>query len=304
MRRRVLCCTQKEFPCLCNRNAKCQVTSDGGQIRRRPSTSADVPSMTMLGRPGAFHIGRRAVLRVIRPISTTPAPTFDLEAIRIEIIAEHSLANTATTAPITSPSASPPPSALYDSPSAQWHWLDRELSSNVAGETGAVCIYDGASSALAIRASMPNFAQTLLSPPQQATLDFVDEHRAAEQSHLDLFNELLPTHKHTRLLPMWRLAGFALGFAPALVSDKWLFRTVEAVETFVEEHYGEQIGPLRAHGRCPLLVELLEHCCADEVHHKEDAAERSGGTPASLERAWMVVVRVGSAVAAELARRV
>mmetsp|Transcript_50165 Transcript_50165/g.166117 ORF Transcript_50165/g.166117 Transcript_50165/m.166117 type:complete len:104 (+) Transcript_50165:536-847(+) len=103
---------------------------------------------------------------------------------------------------------------------------------------------------------------------------------------------------------MWRAAGFALGFAPALVSDRALFKTVEAVETFVEEHYGEQIGPLKVHGRCPQLVALLEHCCADEVHHKEDAARRAGAHESLLERAWMAVVRFGSAVAAEAARRV
>ena len=138
-----------------------------------------------------------------------------------------------------------------------------------------------------------------------ATLQFIESHRAAEQSHLDLFVALLPEHKQTRLLPLWRMAGFTLGLAPALVSDRALFLTVEAVETFVEAHYHEQIEPLRLHGRCPELVALLEHCCADEVHHKDDAAERSGGgQPNALERAWRALVKLGSAVAAELARRV
>ena len=141
--------------------------------------------------------------------------------------------------------------------------------------------------------------------PCAETLQFVEEHRAAEQSHLDLFQDLLPAHRHTRLLPIWRLAGFALGFAPALYSDRALFRTVEAVETFVEVHYHEQIGPLREHGRCPRLVELLEHCCADEVHHKNDATRRAGeGDITWPERVWMEVVKIGSAVAAEVARRV
>ena len=107
------------------------------------------------------------------------------------------------------------------------------------------------------------------------------------------------------------MAGFCLGFAPALVSDRWLFLTVEAVETFVEEHYTlEQIHPLRkqeAAVSAPHLIALLEHCCADEVHHKEDAAKRAGGEPGAgrtlVERAWMAIVRVGSAVAAEAARR-
>lgn len=104
---------------------------------------------------------------------------------------------------------------------------------------------------------------------------------------------------------MWRIAGFSLGFAPAFISDRALFMTVEAVETFVEEHYHEQIGSLRAHGRCPALLALLEHCCADEVHHKEDAAARraGGGEATAIEHAWMSLVRMGSAVAAEIARR-
>ena len=220
------------------------------------------------------------------------APSFDLEAIRNEIIAEHALHTAAALLkPAMSPSTFQNPG--YDDRGAPWFWLDRELSSNVAGETGAVCIYDGAACALALRSS------TL-----PTTLQFVEEHRAAERAHLDLFAALLPTHKHTRLLPAWRAAGFALGFAPALLSDRALFLTVESVETFVEVHYGEQIGPLKEEGRCPRLVELLEHCCADEVHHRDDAQARRGhGAPNALERAWMAVVRLGSAVAAEVARR-
>ena len=92
----------------------------------------------------------------------------------------------------------------YDDAAAPWLWLDRELSSNIAGETGAVCIYDGAAFALSLRGST--------SP---STLAFVEEHRAAEQSHLELFEALLPEHKRTRLLPIWRIAGFTLGFLPS-----------------------------------------------------------------------------------------
>lgn len=90
-----------------------------------------------------------------------------------------------------------------------------------------------------------------------------------------------------------------------------LFLTIEAVETFVEEHYGEQIGPLsqpsveNGGAHCPNLLALLRHCCEDEIHHKEDAASRvGGGSRTRLEQAWMSVVRIGSAVAAEIARRV
>jgi 3-demethoxyubiquinol 3-hydroxylase len=218
------------------------------------------------------------------------APQFRLDAIRDELMREHALA-TASLGLAATP---------YSDACARWAWLDREMSSNVAGETGAVCIYDGAAFALRLRGGA-----------NPATLRFVEEHRAAERSHLELFAELLPEHKHTRLLPLWRVAGFGLGFLPTLISERALFLTVEAVETFVELHYHVQIDPLRAHGRCPQLVALLEHCCADEVHHKEDAAARAGGMGQSLaerttmlERAWMALVQLGSTVAAEVARRI
>ena len=60
------------------------------------------------------------------------------------------------------------------------------------------------------------------------------------KSTLDLFKALIPPHKHTILLPVWRVAGFTLGLLPTLAGDRALFVTVEAVETFVEEHYHEQ----------------------------------------------------------------
>ena len=196
-------------------------------------------------------------------------------------------------------------SESYEMPHAPWYWLDKEMSSNVAGETGAVCIYDGAAKALEVR------SKWLGVQVEDATLQFIDEHRAAEAEHLRLFLELIPPAKHTQLLPIWRIAGFSLGFLPALVSDRALFVTVEAVESFVEEHYGEQIAPLLVHGRCPELVSLLQYCCADEVHHKEDAALRASNAAGAsrvdarsfAERIWMRVVHVGSAVAAEAARR-
>jgi len=190
----------------------------------------------------------------------------------------------------------------WEAPGAAWHWLDRELSSNLAGETGAVAIYDGAAAGLRLRA-----AAGIGGSSEPAALGFIREHRAAEAAHLALFEALLPEGKRTRLLPVWRVAGFALGFAPACVSPRALFVTVEAVETFVEEHYLAQITPLRLEGRAPELARLLEHCCEEEVHHRHDAARRAAADGAAshtlVEGGWAAVVRAGSAVAAECARR-
>lgn len=190
----------------------------------------------------------------------------------------------------------------YQKSNATWHWLDRELSSNVAGETGAVYIYKGALAAM-----------QLVPPQKEEALAFCQEHMENEAAHLRLFEAIVHKSKQTVLLPVWRMAGWTLGFLPTLIGgSRGLYVTVEAVETFVEEHYQEQIVPLKEQkGGCmsPELVRLLEHCCEDEVHHKEDAARMLLG-PGQREfsawwvRPWSSIVRTGSIVAAALARRV
>lgn len=186
----------------------------------------------------------------------------------------------------------------YLKPSANWHWLDKEMSSNFAGETGAVHIYKGALAALSIR------------PINDDVLEFCQSHMANEVSHLQMFEYIVPDGKRTKLLPVWKLAGFTLGFFPTLLAgSRALYVTVEAVETFVEEHFQEQIIPLKKQNACPELVQLLEHCCEDEVHHKEDAARRllnqeNPGIDGFWVQPWTSIVKGGSALAAEIARRI
>ena len=60
----------------------------------------------------------------------------------------------------------------YGERGSRWYWLDRELSSNVAGETGAVFIYVGARQALRLRG---------IGGDSEA---FCSEHVAAERAHL------------------------------------------------------------------------------------------------------------------------
>eukprot|EP00593_Proboscia_inermis_P002823 CAMPEP_0171297872 /NCGR_PEP_ID=MMETSP0816-20121228/6619_1 /TAXON_ID=420281 /ORGANISM="Proboscia inermis, Strain CCAP1064/1" /LENGTH=191 /DNA_ID=CAMNT_0011772471 /DNA_START=150 /DNA_END=725 /DNA_ORIENTATION=+ len=187
---------------------------------------------------------------------------------------------------------------------AKWHWLDKELSSNVAGETGAVYIYKGALAAIALRSDITNEAR-----------DFVKDHMTNESAHLSSFQSVVPNHKHTRLLPAWRAAGWTLGFIPTVLGgSNALYVTVEAVESFVEEHYQHQIGRLKdpaVEDKCVELVRLLEHCCADEVHHKEDAVEKllvgvdkNEKFKAWWRSPWSKLVHIGSLTAAEIARRI
>jgi len=251
--------------------------------------------------PDVFTLGRKtglsAAARSCASATAGAVPTnvqqrldLDIPRCREEVRRVHSAAERLATGALA-----------YSEPRARWHWLDRELSSNIAGETGAVYIYHGASAGLSLRAVFGGSRGTELT---EAEL-FVREHLRAEAEHLALFEELLPESKRTRLLPLWRTAGWLLGFLPSLLSPRLLFHTIAAVEAFVEEHYMAQILPLERDGRSPELVKLLRACCADEVHHKEDAQRRAGAEPPSLPvRVWRRIVGVGSAVAADVARRV
>ena len=45
----------------------------------------------------------------------------------------------------------------------------------------------------------------------------------------------------SKLIQIWKLSGLILGFIPTIISPKCLYYTVDAVETFVEEHYNEVV---------------------------------------------------------------
>jgi demethoxyubiquinone hydroxylase (CLK1/Coq7/Cat5 family) len=130
----------------------------------------------------------------------------------------------------------------------QWRTCQRTLSdlrSDHAGETGAVAIYKGAQWAMSLSPSKYSSDAT----------QFVQEHVVTEQGHLDMITKLLDPVDRSKLLPAWRVAGWCLGALPTLVSEKALFCTVEAVETFVELHYDGERDYSSQH-----------YCCCPDVH--------------------------------------
>ena len=84
--------------------------------------------------------------------------------------------------------------------------IKRMIRVDQAGEYGAVRIYQGQLSVLGAAASAPAI-----------------EHMAEqERRHLDVFNKLIPQHRvrPTALLPLWHVAGFALGKGTAMLGEK------------------------------------------------------------------------------------
>ena len=178
--------------------------------------------------------------------------------------------------------------ATAETPTPTAVWLERELRSDHAGESGAVAIYAG----------------ILFATRDPAVRAFAAAHQATEAEHLALIETVLPAARRSRLVGLWRVAGFATGFLPALAGPRAVYATIASVETFVDAHYQAQIDRLTAEGIEPELTALLERCRQDEVHHRDEAQAAFAGPPGALLGLWCRLVGAGSAHAVKIARRI
>ncbi len=181
----------------------------------------------------------------------------------------------------------PPTPPAGAAPQILPEWLIGELRSDHAGETGAVMIYRG----------------ILAFSRDPAVRDFATRHGQTEQGHLDLLEGLLPGPLQSWLLPIWRVAGFLTGALPALVGSRAVYATIDAVETFVDHHYQQQIDRLDAEAILPEIRALLAQCQEEEVHHRDEARDAATAPLGALLRAWAWLVGHGSAAAVHAARR-
>ncbi len=164
-----------------------------------------------------------------------------------------------------------------------------DLRTDHAGETGAICIYRG----------VLQFAR------DPALRAFAQRHLATEQTHLQQIEGWLPKANRSRLLPVWRLAGWLTGALPALAGPHAVYATIETVEQFVDQHYEEQVRRLEAHPELRSLRLTLIECQGDEVAHRNEAAAARGPDKASvLLRAWCWLVSVGSKQAVGVCRHI
>jgi ubiquinone biosynthesis monooxygenase Coq7 len=109
-----------------------------------------------------------------------------------------------------------------------------------------------------------------------------------------------PEHR-TRLLPLCRWAGWLTGALPALITAPAVYRTIEAVETFVDGHYLEQIVALNQDSKYHELKSLLEQCREDEISHRNDARARLAGH-GLIGKLWSGLIAQGSSLGVNLAK--
>jgi ubiquinone biosynthesis monooxygenase Coq7 len=162
-----------------------------------------------------------------------------------------------------------------------------DLRTDHAGETGAVQIYRG----------------ILAVTRDPALRAFAARHLETERSHLAQIEQWIPAAHRSRLLFLWRPAGWLTGALPALFGPRAVHATIEAVETFVDRHYAEQVVRLAGQATLAPLRDLLEACRRDEVAHRDEAAAQAPRAPGFVLRSWARVVGSGSALAVRVCRR-
>lgn len=128
-----------------------------------------------------------------------------------------------------------------------------------AGELGAVHIYRGQRAVFDAVPGREDLAGRLA------------EMEGHEARHLAAFDALLTERqvRPTLLAPLWRVGGFALGAATALLGERAAHACTEAVETVIEGHYAGQIEELQP--REPTLAEALSEFRDEELAHRDEA---------------------------------
>ena len=124
-----------------------------------------------------------------------------------------------------------------------------------------------------------------------------------EERHLQRFDALMAERgvRPTALQPLWKAAGFALGAATALMSEKAAMACTDAVETEIDRHYGRQLEELGDSD--PELASDIAAFRAEELEHRDTA--RAHGAAETIGYPLMTAaIRAGCRLAIGLSKRI
>jgi ubiquinone biosynthesis monooxygenase Coq7 len=165
--------------------------------------------------------------------------------------------------------------------------VGRMLRVDHAGEYGAARIYAGQLAVLRRSDRAP----------------VLREMQAQEQQHLERFADLIVRRRvrPTAMLPLWHLAGFALGAATAALGERAAMACTVAVEDAIEAHYAGQIAALD--DTEPELRATLEKFRDDELAHR-DIGLRHGAEQTPGYRLLSAAIRRGCRMAIRISERI
>ncbi|OUW06239.1 MAG: hypothetical protein CBD16_00350 [Betaproteobacteria bacterium TMED156] len=163
------------------------------------------------------------------------------------------------------------------------------MRSNHAGETGAVWIYKGANCVFW----------------SKRIRKMAVEHGKTEREHLIIMEKLVPKNMRSRLILLWKIMGFCLGFLPSILGFRVFCATIHAVETFVEKHYNDQINLVENAHHNKNLLTLLKRCRDEEILHQIDAyAKILNNSNNMFGNAWFKLIGLSSELAVNISKRI
>ena len=166
--------------------------------------------------------------------------------------------------------------------------LEEIIRVDHAGEYGATRIYDGQ---IAVFGKNSKIGKTIQHMADQ------------EQEHIQKFEELIVKNRvrPTALIPVWNVAGYALGVSTALLGEKAAMACTVAVETVIGNHYGEQLSLLEDDQK--ELKKTIKKFKADELeHHDIGIAHDAEKTPGY--KVLSKVIEVGCKTAIEISKKI
>jgi 3-demethoxyubiquinol 3-hydroxylase len=165
---------------------------------------------------------------------------------------------------------------------------DSMLRVNQAGEYGATRIYAG---------------QLAVLGQDRPARRVIARMARQEQRHLERFDALMAARgvRPTALQPLWKVAGFALGAATALMSKRAAMACTDAVETEIDRHYARQLAELG--DQDPELAADIESFRAEELEHRDTAREH-GATETIGYPLLTGAIRAGCRLAIALSKRI
>jgi len=143
--------------------------------------------------------------------------------------------------------------------------------------------------------------------------DLIQEMWDQEKEHKAKFEELLPKYRvrPTALIPLWNIAGYALGFGTALMGKEAAMACTVAVEDSIGTHYSDQLRSLLEDAsRYPddpekhkELLDIIKKFRDDEMdHHDTGLAHDAEKFPAY--NLLFNVIKAGCKVAIAASERV
>jgi len=133
--------------------------------------------------------------------------------------------------------------------------------------------------------------------------DLLRHMEAQEQEHLRTFKDLISDRRvrPTVLLPLWHVAGFALGAVTAVLGERAAMACTVAVEETIDAHYSGQI-----HTIDPAETDLrgtLERFRAEELEHR-DIGLANGAEQAPGYRLLSRIIKTGCRTAIAVSERI